>query len=92
MSALGHKRTCQPEFVMSALPPIAAAKADIGGYWPNLNWGRAFLLCPEVSDVDLLRYSKGIVHLDAKISDSTLYLGVAEQELDGSQIPGAPIN
>jgi hypothetical protein len=28
MSALGHKRTCAVQLVMSALPPIATAKAD----------------------------------------------------------------
>jgi hypothetical protein len=30
MSALGHKRTCASQKAMSALPPIATAKADIG--------------------------------------------------------------
>src|SRR5262249_52922906 len=29
MSALGHKRTCAVHQAMSALPPIATAKADI---------------------------------------------------------------
>src|SRR5262245_46515812 len=29
MSALGHKQTCAAQNVMSALPPIATAKADI---------------------------------------------------------------
>jgi hypothetical protein len=29
MSALGQKRTCAPQKAMSALPPIATAKADI---------------------------------------------------------------
>jgi hypothetical protein len=28
MSALGQKQTCAPQKVMSALPPIATAKAD----------------------------------------------------------------
>jgi hypothetical protein len=28
MSALGQKATCAPQKVMSALPPIATAKAD----------------------------------------------------------------
>ncbi len=28
MSALGHKQTCALQNVMSALPPIATAKAD----------------------------------------------------------------
>ena len=30
MSALGHKRTFAVQYVMSALPPKATAKADIG--------------------------------------------------------------
>jgi hypothetical protein len=30
MSALGHKQTCAPQKAMSALPPIATAKADSG--------------------------------------------------------------
>src|SRR5262249_19240913 len=30
MSALGHKRTCAVQEAMSALPPIATAKADFG--------------------------------------------------------------
>jgi hypothetical protein len=29
MSALGHKQTCAAQKVMSALPPIATAKADM---------------------------------------------------------------
>jgi hypothetical protein len=29
MSALGHKQTYAPQNIMSALPPIATAKADI---------------------------------------------------------------
>ena len=33
--------------------------------------GRALLLCPLVSDVDLLRYGEGIVHIDAEIPDQT---------------------
>jgi hypothetical protein len=41
------------------------------------------------SNVDLLRYCKSIIHIDAEIADSTLYFGMAEQKLHGSQIPGA---
>jgi len=46
--------------------------------------GRALLLCPVVSDVDLLRYGEGIVHIDAEIPDSTFYFGVTEQKLNRS--------
>jgi hypothetical protein len=41
--------------------------------------GRACLLCPGISDVDLFRYREGIIHLNAKVSDGAF--GVAEQEL-----------
>ena len=37
--------------------------------------GRA-LLSPVRSNVDLLRYGEGIVHIDAEIPDCALYLGV----------------
>ena len=50
--------------------------------------GRAALVCPVVSDVDLLRYGEIIVHINAEIPHSALYLGVTKQKLDGAQIPG----
>jgi hypothetical protein len=55
---------------MSALPPIATKKADIAG----LDGGRALLLCPIRSDVDLLRYGECIVHINAEIPDGALFL------------------
>jgi hypothetical protein len=48
--------------------------------------GRACLLCPGISDVDLFRYREGIIHLNAKVSDGAFDLGVAEQELRGSTV------
>jgi hypothetical protein len=47
---------------------------------------------PERLSVDLRRYGEGIVHIDAEIPDSTLYLGVTKQKLDGSQIPGTAVD
>jgi hypothetical protein len=38
------------------------------------------------SNVDLLRNGESIINVNAEISDSTFYLGVAEQKLDSSQI------
>ena len=53
--------------------------------------GRA-LLCPVRSNVDLLRYGEGIVHITAdEISHSALYLSVTKQKLDGAQIPGVAL-
>jgi hypothetical protein len=40
--------------------------------------GRAVPLCPGSSDVDLLRYGKGIINLDAQVSDGAFDLGVAK--------------
>jgi len=54
--------------------------------------GRALLHCPVPSNVDLLRYGEGIVHINAEIPHSPLYLSVTKQKLDGAQIPGAPID
>ena len=45
--------------------------------------GRACLLCPGISDVDLFRYCEGIIYLDAEVSDGAFNLAVAEQELHG---------
>ena len=53
---------------------------------------RALLLCPVPSNVDLLRYGEGIVHINGEIPGSALYLSVTKQKLDGAQIPGAPID
>ena len=36
--------------------------------------GRALLLCPVRSNVDLLRYGEGIVHINAEIPHGALYL------------------
>jgi hypothetical protein len=75
MSALGQKQTCAVQNVMSALPPKATEIADI-------NEGQSISALPlQGSNVDLLRYCKGIIHIDAEIPDSALYLGVAEQKL-----------
>jgi hypothetical protein len=54
--------------------------------------GGACLLCPGSSDVNLFRYGKGIIDLDAEVSDGAFNFGVAEQELHSSQITGAPVD
>ena len=45
--------------------------------------GRACLLCPGISDIDLFGYRKGIIYLDAEVSDGAFDFGVAKQELHG---------
>ena len=54
--------------------------------------GRALLLCPVPSNVDLPGYGEGIVHINAEIPHSALYLSVTKQKLDGAQSPCAPID
>ena len=57
---------------MSALPPIALEIADIAGR----DGGQSISALPCSSNVDLLRYGEGIVHIDAEILNGALYLGV----------------
>jgi hypothetical protein len=54
--------------------------------------GRASLLCPGTSDINLFRYGKGIIDFDAKVPDGALDLGVAKQELYRPQIACASVD
>jgi hypothetical protein len=49
-------------------------------------------LCPSSSDIDLFRDGKGVINLNAEVAHGALDLGVAEQQLDGSQIAGSAID
>jgi hypothetical protein len=51
------------------------------GCWKS---GRACLLCPGISDINLFRYCQGIIYFDAEISDS--------QKLDSPEIARAPVD
>jgi len=73
---------------MSALPPKAVEIADIAG--PDR--GQSISALPCTSNVYLLRDGEGIVHINAEIPDSALYISVTEQKLDGAQIPGAAVD
>ncbi|SOY70267.1 hypothetical protein CBM2592_B40096 [Cupriavidus taiwanensis] len=44
------------------------------------------------SNFSLLRHLKGVVDLDAKISDSSLDLSVSKQQLYCAQVLGAPVD
>ena len=54
--------------------------------------GRACLLRPSNSDVDLFCYGKGIVDLYAQVPDGALDLRVAQEELHGSEIAGSLVD
>ena len=45
-----------------------------------------------ISDVNLFRYCEGVIYFDAEIPDRAFDLGMSKQELDGSEIAGAPID
>ena len=47
---------------------------------------------PLISDVDLLRNRKGVIHLDAKVANRALDFSMPEEQLDGSQITGAAVD
>jgi len=44
--------------------------------------GRARQLCPGISGLDFLRDLDGIVNLNAKVANSALNFGMAQQKLD----------
>ena len=54
--------------------------------------GRACLLCPGSSDVNLFRNGEGIIDLDTEVPDSAFDLGVTKQELHGAQIAGTSVD
>ena len=54
--------------------------------------GRACLLCPGISDINLFRYCEGIIYLDAEISHRAFDLGMSEQKLDGPEIASPPVD
>ena len=54
--------------------------------------GGACLLCPGRSDINLFRFGKGIIDLDAKVPVGTFDLSVPEQELHGSEIAGTSVD
>ena len=83
MSALGHKQTCAMQKAMSAFP----LESDRNSRHRRADRGQSTSALPlQGSNVDLLRNGESIINIDAEISDSTFYLGVAEQKLDSSQI------
>ena len=54
--------------------------------------GRACLLRPGSSDVNLFRNGEGVIDLDTEVPDSAFDLGVTEQELHGSQITSTSVD
>jgi hypothetical protein len=72
-------------------PPASARYrgSDLVPWRDSAQWdGGACLLCLGNSDINLFRYGKGIIDLDAKVPDGAFDLCVPEQELHGAQIAG----
>lgn len=45
-----------------------------------------------MSEIDALRNSEGVIDLNAQITHGAFKLGVPQQELNGSQVTGLPID
>jgi hypothetical protein len=62
--------------------------------WPSSTIqraGRGRLLCPGISDVNFLGNLDGIVNFNTEIPHGALNFGVAEQELNRTQISGSAV-
>lgn len=58
----------------------------------SLMWAERYCSAQPASDVNLLRDFKGVVNLNAKISDSTFDFGVPKKQLNGPQISSSLID
>ena len=54
--------------------------------------GRAGLLCPGSSDIDLLGDCENVVDLNPEIANRAFNLRVAERELNSAQVPRATVD
>jgi len=87
MTCLGQDRHFCAAIPRSTYHLNASRKADMA-WLEDRATGSA--LTP--SDFNLLRYGKSIIDIDAEISDCALDLGMAEQELDRSQVARTPVD
>jgi hypothetical protein len=54
--------------------------------------GQSVAALPRCSDVDLLGDRERVIDLDAKVSDRTLHLGVAKEQLNRPEVSGPPVD
>jgi hypothetical protein len=54
--------------------------------------GRLVQAAPENLDLDLLGNCERVINIDAEISDGALDLGMAQQELDGTEVARSSVN
>ena len=60
--------------------------------FPRSLIGQSASALPSGSDVDLLGDGESIIYLDAEISDGALDLRVPQEQLDGPQVAGTPVD
>ena len=93
-SACGTKRTCRNYVRRSAYGEEAVLQRTSpktrSGTAPNIG-GRASAL-PSSSHVNLFCYRNCVVNLDAQVANCALDLGMAEQQLNGTQVAGSSID
>ena len=54
--------------------------------------GRAYPLCPGISDINLFCYCQRIIYFDAEISDRAFDLCMSEKKLNGPEIASPPVD
>jgi hypothetical protein len=54
--------------------------------------GQSAAAPPRCSDVDLLGDRERVIDLDAEVSDRTLHLGVAKEQLNRPAVSGSPVD
>jgi hypothetical protein len=67
----------------SVLALHAVHESAPGTLSPLRSWAERGQLCPVTSDVDFLRTLKGVIDLNAQVSNCALDLRVAEEQLNG---------
>ena len=94
MTAFGTSATCPDVVRRSAYGEEAALQRTSpktrSGTAPNIG-GRASAL-PSSSHVNLFCYRNCVVNLDAQVANCALDLGMAEQQLNGTQVAGSSID
>ena len=58
----------------------------------TVDFGQSMSALPRISDIDLLSYGKCIINFDAEVAHCAFNFGMAQEQLDGSEITCPAIN
>src|SRR5688500_11037300 len=58
----------------------------------TIDFGQSMSALPGISDIDLLGYGKCIINFDAEVAHCAFNFGMAQEQLDGSEITCPTIN